>query len=229
MSEDDASNLHFDISREELKRWKDRNRPVQLTIDYWIPKKGEIEKVLGIENEDIDVLSESNGTGLKNYFFKIWKEQKNKKKIPLIPDLKKIGLTKKRKEIVGFYKEFIGDISLTDNFEEYLKTNIFNEKEITFGQEIEKIRIKLERVDIEELDNGEIYVYTNFKILDGKMLIDDSNRLHNFSSEDIPIDDFVEYFEFIDYLENLVEDFIVKESSNFGLKIYDIKADMLKG
>ncbi len=146
----------------------------------------------------------------------------------MIPDLKKIGLTKKRKEIVGYYKEFIGDISLTDNFKKFLKDNIFDENEIKFGTEIEKIKIKLERIDIEELDNGEINVYTNFKILDGKMLIDDSNRLHNFSSDDIPIDNFVEYFEFTDYLENLVEDFIVKESSNFGLKIYNITANVLR-
>jgi hypothetical protein len=208
--------------------WKEQNEPVNLIINFWIPKKGEIEKVLGIKNEDTDVLFESNGAGLKNYFFKIWQEQKNKKKIPLIPDLKKIGLTKKRKEIVRYYKEFIGDISLTDNFKKFLKDNIFDENEIKFGTEIEKIKIKLERIDIEELDNGEINVYTNFKILDGKMLIDDSNRLHNFSSDDIPIDNFVEYFEFTDYLENLVEDFIVKESSNFGLKIYNITANVLR-
>ena len=228
ISEKDLNDIGVQISISDYQRWKEQNEPINLIIDSWIPKKGEIEKVLGIESEDINMLSESNSSGLKNYFFKIWSEQKSKKKIPLIPDLKKIGLTKKRKEIVGYYKEFIGDISLTDNFKKFLKDNIFDENEIKFGTEIEKIKIKLEKIDIEELDNGEINVYTNFKILDGKMLIDDSNRLHNFSSDDIPIDNFVEYFEFIDYLENLVEDFIVKESSNFGLKIYNITANVLR-
>ena len=228
ISEKDLNDIGVQISISDYQRWKEQNEPINLIIDSWIPKKGEIEKVLGIESEDINMLSESNSSGLKNYFFKIWSEQKSKKKIPLIPDLKKIGLTKKRKEIVGYYKEFIGDISLTDNFKKFLKDNIFDENEIKFGTEIEKIKIKLEKIDIEELDNGEINVYTNFKILDGKMLIDDSNRLHNFSSDDIPIDNFVEYFEFTDYLENLVEDFIVKESSNFGLKIYNITANVLR-
>jgi hypothetical protein len=107
----------------------------------------------------------------------------------------------------------------------YLLNNVFNEKTITdISDFLEQgdIKIRFSEVNFAEDIDGCIEVFVTFIILDGSFINEDGVRV-NFSSENIPFDDMIEYFEFKDYIKEIIQNFIGKTVEEFG---FDLDKDV---
>ena len=168
---------------------------------------------------------------LKRYFYKKWDREKKEGKRPTIFDLGKLGLSKFRNEIIILFTEYMGynDVnSRSEAVKNYLMNGTFTEKEITemdnFNQG--KIKVRFAKVEFLESDNnyGKNFLDLDceFVVLSGSFYNGEEGETYNFSSGDNPFDDFVQYFEFKEEIELVVESFVFRTLESFG---YDINKD----
>lgn len=186
---------------------------------------------------DSDVLIESKRItesekkdDLKNFFFKRWSKQKEEGKLPSLMDIKRLRLDKHKNEIISYYSDFMNlnpedKNSRSELVKNYLLNNVFSEKTITdISDFLEQgdIKIRFSEVNFAEDIEGCIEVFVTFIILDGSFINEDGVRV-NFSSENIPFDDMIEYFEFKDYIKEIIQNFIGKTVEEFG---FDLDKDV---
>ncbi len=164
---------------------------------------------------------------LKNYFIKKWDREKEKGGFPYIKpgELESLGLTNKRNEILLFYAEYIGDESNSklEVIKYILLNNTFDENDMTLMKDWRngKISVKFNDVFFTDLPD-ELFlmdVEGRFTVLDGTFYDYDSGAILNFSSSDIPFDDFTSYWEFKDAIRDVVNGFVISLLEGFG---YDI-------
>jgi len=199
--------------------------------DGWVSRS---ENVGGVDEDDEPYFDPNNlnesSNPVKNYWFKKWTRQKEKGETPSIHDIEKLGLSKKRNEIIQYFVEFMGynDISSrSEAVKKYLLNHTFTEKEITemdnFDQGKIKVRFnKVEFTENEGVDLFRINLDVEFTLLSGSFYNSEEEETYNFSSDENPFEDFVTYFEFKEEIEQVVESFIHKTLESFG---YDINKD----
>jgi hypothetical protein len=177
-----------------------------------------------MDNSTINESEEKNP--LKSYFFKLWDKEKNMGKIPRISNLSRLGLSKKRNEVVELYSEYMGYNTnyKTDSIDNFLSHNEFTEKDI---EEIKtnlpdgKITVVFDDVKFTDDDN-KLFLDVSFTILDGSFYSEDDGIRLNFSSGENPFDDFQEFYDFKDEVENTVAKFVFEVLESFG---FDINKD----
>jgi hypothetical protein len=186
--------------------------------------------------DNTDILIESNqltesqeNNPLKNFFFKRWQNQLNNGLTPSIYDIKKLGLSQKKDEIIQYFVEFMGYDEINSRSEavkQYLLNHTFTENEITDMKYLDegKIKIKFTKVEFTESDmyqHGKnlLDLYIDFVVLSGSFYNSYEEVTYNFSSEENPFDDFVSYWEFKDEIKNFVGGFVSKTLESFGYNI----------
>jgi len=179
------------------------------------------------------ILKEETNTDriLKNYFIKKWDKEKTNGGFPYIKpgELESLGLTNKRNEILLFYTEYIGDESNSklEVIKYILLNNTFNENDMTLMKDWQngKISVKFNDVFFTDLPD-ELFlmdVEGSFTVLDGTFYDYDSDTILNFSSNDIPFDDFPSHWEFKDAIKDVVNGFVINLLEGFG---YNINRDI---
>ena len=198
--------------------------------DGWVSKS---EAVGDVEEDDEPYFNSNNlnenSNPVKNYWFKKWTRQKEKGETPSIYDIEKLGLSKKRNEIIQYFLEFMGyddENSRSQAVKQYLLNHTFTEKEITEMDNFDQGKIK---VRFDKVEFGENFRFKSlldldieFKVLSGSFYNSEEDETYNFSSDENPFEDFVTYFEFKEEIEQVVESFIHKTLESFG---YDINKD----
>jgi hypothetical protein len=186
--------------------------------------------------DNTDILIESNqltesqeNNPLKNFFFKRWQNQLNNGLTPSIYDIKKLGLSQKKDEIIQYFVEFMGYDEINSRSEavkQYLLNHTFTENEITDMKYLDegKIKIKFTKVEFTESDMYQRHqnlldLYIDFVVLSGSFYNSYEEVTYNFSSDENPFDDFVSYWEFKDEIKNFVGDFVSKTLESFGYNI----------
>jgi len=197
----------------------------------WVSRS---ENVGGVDEDDepyfdSNNLNESNNP-VKNYWFKKWARQKEKGETPSIYDIEKLGLSKKRNEIIQYFVEFMGynDISSrSEAVKQYLLNHTFTENEITEMKDSfddGKIEVRFSKVEFNDIIRYKFLIELDidFAVLSGSFYNSEEEETYNFSSTYNPFEDFVTYFEFKEAIEQVVESFVIKTLESFG---YDINKD----
>jgi len=164
---------------------------------------------------------------LKSYFYKRWDEQKRMGKTPNIFDISKLGLSKKKNEIIQYFTEYMGytdQNSRSSAIKQYLLNHTFTENEITEMKEYfddGKIKIRFNKVEFSEgyRHLNVLDLSIEFAVLSGSFYNTEENEVYNFSSDENPFDDFVTYFEFKEAVENVVQGFVNEVIEAFGFNI----------
>ena len=112
----------------------------------------------------------------------------------------------------------------TNAIDDFLSHNEFTEKDIesiktnlTDG----KITVVFDDVKFTDDDN-KLFLDVSFTILDGSFYSEDDGTRLNFSSGENPFDDFQEFYDFKDEVENTVAKFVFEVLESFG---FDINKD----
>lgn len=169
---------------------------------------------------------------LKDYFFKKWTKQKEQGQLPKLSfkEIKSLGLKKYMNEIIFYYSEFMNldpnDTNRrTEIIKNYLLNNTFDENDITEMKnsfDDGKIKVRFSKVEFSENEN-QVKNYINldieFLVLSGSFYNQEEGQTVNFSSTENPFDDFVQYFEFKEVIEQVVESFIFELIESFGFNI----------
>jgi hypothetical protein len=199
--------------------------------DGWVSRS---ENVGGVDEDDEPYFDPNNlnesSNPVKNYWFKKWTRQKEKGETPSIHDIEKLGLSKKRNEIIQYFVEFMGynDISSrSEAVKKYLLNHTFTEKEITEMDNFDqgKIKVKFSKVEFTENEGVDLFrlnLDVEFTLLSGSFYNSEEDETYNFSSNENPFEDFVTYFEFKEEITQVVESFVIKTLESFG---YDINKD----
>jgi hypothetical protein len=166
---------------------------------------------------------------LKDYFFKKWTKQKEQGQIPKLnfKEIKGLGLTKYTNEIIVYYSEFMNlDPNYTNRRTEiiknYLLNNTFDENDIREMKDSfddGKIKVRFSKVEFSENENqvkNYIDLDIEFVVLSGSFYNQGEGQTVNFSSIENPVDDYVQYFEFKEVIEQVGETFIFELIESFG-------------
>ena len=224
-TEDNVTNFLYDYITE---------RGVKLPFhksDTWISRS---ENVGGVDEDDEPYFDSNNlnesSNPVKNYWFKKWSRQKEKGETPSIYDIEKLGLSKKRNEIIQYFVEFMGynDVySRSEAVKQYLLNHTFTEKEITEMDNFDqgKIKVRFDKVEFTENEGVDLFrinLDVEFTLLSGSFYNSEEDETYNFSSNENPFEDFVTYFEFKEEITQVVESFVIKTLESFG---YDVNKD----
>ena len=199
--------------------------------DTWISRS---ENVGGVDEDDEPYFNSNNlnesSNPVKNFWFKKWSRQKEKGETPSIYDIEKLGLSKKRSEIIQYFLEFMGyddENSRSQAVKQYLLNHTFTEKEITEMDNFDqgKIKVRFDKVEFTENEGVDLFrinLDVEFTLLSGSFYNSEEDETYNFSSNENPFEDFVTYFEFKEEITQVVESFVIKTLESFG---YDINKD----
>ena len=199
--------------------------------DTWISRS---ENVGGVDEDDEPYFNSNNlnesSNPVKNFWFKKWSRQKEKGETPSIYDIEKLGLSKKRSEIIQYFLEFMGyddENSRSQAVKQYLLNHTFTEKEITEMDNFDqgKIKVRFDKVEFTENEGVDLFrinLDVEFTLLSGSFYNSEEDETYNFSSNENPFEDFVTYFEFKEEITQVVENFVIKTLESFG---YDINKD----
>jgi hypothetical protein len=183
-----------------------------------------------------EVITESfDNNPLKNYFNKIWIKQKENGKSPTLSlrEIERLGLSKYKNEILQYYVEFMNldpnDTGRrTEIIKNYLTHRKFSEKDIKYVSEFlnqGKMEIKIESVEFDESEPSEntfkiIDISVIFTVLSGSFYDDAEGEMVTFSStEGFPFDDMMEYSDFKDTVNEIVNEFISELVEAFGFDL----------
>jgi hypothetical protein len=183
-----------------------------------------------IEKDQITESEDKNQ--LKDFFFKRWTKQEESGVAPKLnsKEINRLGLSNFKNDIILYYSEFMGldpDNTLwrSELIKNYLLNNTFDENDISEMKESfddGKIKVRFSKVELSENDN-EVRNYLDleieFSVLSGSFYNPDENEISNFSNTENPFYDFVEYFEFKEVIEQVVESFIFETIESFGFNI----------
>ena len=199
--------------------------------DTWISRS---ENVGGVDEDDEPYFNSNNlnesSNPVKNYWFKKWTRQKEKGETPSIYDIEKLGLSKKRNEIIQYFLEFMGyddENSRSQAVKQYLLNHTFTEKEITEMDNFDqgKIKVRFDKVEFTENEGVDLFrinLDVEFTLLSGSFYNSEEEETYSFSSNENPFEDFVTYFEFKEEITQVVESFVIKTLESFG---YDVNKD----
>jgi len=148
-------------------------------------------------------------------------------KTPNIFDISKLGLSRKKNEIIQYFVEYMGytdQNSRSSTIKQYLLNHTFTENEITEMKEYfddGKIKIRFNKVEFSEgyRHLNVLDLSIEFEVLSGSFYNTEENEVYNFSSDENPFDDFVTYFEFKEAVENVVQGFVNEIIGGFGFNI----------
>jgi len=183
-----------------------------------------------IEKDQITESEDKNQ--LKDFFFKRWTKQEESGVTPKLnsKEINRLGLSNFKNDIILYYSEFMGldpdnTLRRSELIKNYLLNNTFDENDISEMKESfddGKIKVRFSKVELSENDN-EVRNYLDleieFSVLSGSFYNPDENEISNFSNTENPFYDFVEYFEFKEVIEQVVESFIFEAIESFGFNI----------
>jgi hypothetical protein len=113
----------------------------------------------------------------------------------------------------------------TEIIKNYLLNNTFDENDIREMKDSfddGKIKVRFSKVEFSENENqvkNYIDLDIEFAVLSGSFYNQEEGQTVNFSSIENPFDDFVQYFEFKEVIEQVVESFIFELIESFGFNI----------
>jgi hypothetical protein len=163
---------------------------------------------------------ETNNDPFKVFLFNLWDKQKESGlEVKLnYNDIRRMGLKSKLKNIMEFYAEYSDINSRAQIIKELLEDQVFTENDFSDGWFDDKIRFTIDTISFDDEDS-EIYANVDATVTNGLVYNEMNNETFEFSSTHSPFDDFVEAFEFRDYIEGAISDFVIDFCSKGGLDI----------
>jgi len=129
-------------------------------------------------------------------------------KMGLIKAVKSVGGIENFSKIMGYESDQINDM-----FKEFLTKSTYTQNDINSFSEVygwtdgATITFTFDKVDFEYIDD-ELGIETSVVILDGTYYDHDIEEYVRFSSGDNPFEDFSQYFEFKDYVQEVIGEFV---------------------
>lgn len=138
--------------------------------------------------------------------------------------IQKYGLVSASKAVGGLKKlydithhESSGD--RYEDFNNFITNRVFQENDFPSSDDINlKINFKILKSMVINID-GDKGLDLDCVVLNGSYFDTYENFTIHFSTGDLPMDDFSEYFEFKDYIESEISSFIMNLSLEFGIKL----------
>ena len=160
---------------------------------------------------------ENTTDNFKTFLFNLWdKQKKSGAEVKLnYNDIKKMGLKSKLKNIIQYYSEYSDINSRVQIIKELLEDQVFTEADFSDDWFEGKLRFTIDSIRFDD-ENGEIYCYVDATVTEG-VVSDENDEPLRFSSTLSPFDDFVESFEFRDYIENTISSFVIDFGNKSGL------------
>lgn len=163
---------------------------------------------------------------VKKYFFDLWDEQKSSGDMPRYDKkmVKRLGFSTKQKDIMGYYREYMGNIyDLRKMFERYLTS-----KEEFTTDEMEDLGIhtggydfsfKFPYVFVRE-ENDQVEIFVDFDITHGSVTLMTNGEEYDLTDHD-SIDENL-WWELDMEIKDLIQDFVVAIAHSFGVEFYDV-------
>jgi hypothetical protein len=129
-------------------------------------------------------------------------------KMGLIKGIKSVGGIENFSKIMGYESDQIDDM-----FKQFLTKNTFTQNDINSFSKIygwtdgATITFTFDEVNFEYVDD-ELGIETSVVILDGTYYDHDTEEYVRFSSGDNPFEDFSQFFEFKDYVQETIAEFV---------------------
>ena len=169
------------------------------------------------------ILKEETEDRLKNFFFKLWDQQKEKQGVAFYDEdlLKKLGLYEpkdKRHRIWEYYVDYMGGKeNQTKEFIDYLENTIFNSSD---SEEIQNrisfdFKFELLNVDINKRRELKWSFYVVEVVWDDV----DTGETYSIVTGQNEIDDMSTYFEMQYEIGEGINDFVTKIGRKFGLML----------
>jgi hypothetical protein len=176
-----------------------------------------------MKNLIIKILKEETEDKLKNFFIKIWDQQKEKQGVAFYDEklLKKLGLFRPedmRHRIWEYYVDYMGGReNQTKEFINYLESTIFNSSD---SEEIQyrisfDFKFKLLNVDI----NNRRELKGSYFIVEGVWDDADSGETYSIVTGQNEIDDMATYFDMQYEIGEGISDFVTQIGRKFGLML----------
>jgi hypothetical protein len=179
-----------------------------------------------MKNLIIKILKEETEDRLKNFFFKLWDQQKEKQGVAFYDEdlLKKLGLYEpkdKRHRIWEYYVDYMGGKkNQTKEFINYLENKVFSSTESKDIQERVNFdfKFKLYNVDI----NLRRELKGSFFIIQGTWYDQDSGERYSVITGQNEIDDMGTYFDLQYEIGEGISDFVTDTARKFGLMLNSV-------
>lgn len=169
------------------------------------------------------ILREELDMNKKKFFNSIWDKEKKEKGYVIFDEkkLKKFGTNSKNKlDIWKFFNEWVGNESKFEEFEDFIDNKKFDSKEILGVDNDPHLHFQFILHNFNFISPEE--VECSFEIISGHTTNEFENEFVNIQTGNNEIDDFLEYFEFQNYIKDVLIDFIISLAFSFGIEIHDI-------
>jgi hypothetical protein len=172
------------------------------------------------------ILREEKVNPVKKYFFDLWDEQKSSGETPRYDKkmVKRLGFSTKQKDIMGYYREYMGNVyDLRKEFERYLTSK----KELTTDDmEDEGIHtggydfsFKFPYVFVRE-ENDQVEIFVDFDITHGSVTLMTNGEEYDLTDHESIEDDL--WLELSSEIQDMIQDFVVATANSFGVEFYDV-------
>ena len=176
-----------------------------------------------MENLIRKILKEETEDRLKNFFFKLWDQQKEKQGVAFYDEdlLKKLGLYEpkdKRHRIWEYYVDYMGGKeNQTKEFIDYLENTIFNSSDSEEIQNRISFDFKFELLNVDINNRRELK--GSFYVVEGVWDDVDTGETYSIVTGQNEIDDMSTYFEMQYEIGEGINDFVTKIGRKFGLML----------
>ncbi len=171
------------------------------------------------------ILREEKVNHVKKYFFDFWDEQKSLGDTPRYDKkmVKRLGFSKKQKDIMGYYREYMGNVyDLRKEFERYLT----NKKEFT-TDDMEDEGIYTGGYDFSfkftydfvREENNFVDIFVDFDITHGSVTLMTNGEEYDLTDYESIEDNL--WYELDDEIKHLIQNFVVETANSFGLTPLD--------
>jgi hypothetical protein len=172
------------------------------------------------------ILMEEKVNPVKKYFFDLWDEQKSLGEVPRFNPVmvKKLGFRSKAKDILGYYREYMGNVyDLRKEFERYLTSgnelttdNMEDAGVYTGGYDFS---FKFPDVFVRE-ENDQVEIFADFVITHGSVTLITNGMEYDLTNHESITEEL--WWELDVEIKDMVNDFVQSTAHSFGVEFDDI-------
>jgi len=163
---------------------------------------------------------------VKKYFFDLWDEQKSLGEVPRFNPVmvKKLGFRSKAKDILGYYREYMGNVyDLRKEFERYLtnreefSTDDMEDAGVYTGGY--DFSFKFPSVFVRE-ENDQVEIFVDFDITHGSVTLITNGMEYDLTDHESITEEL--WWELDVETKDMINDFVQSTAHSFGIEFDDI-------
>jgi hypothetical protein len=172
------------------------------------------------------ILMEEKVNPVKKYFFDLWDEQKSLGEVPRFNPVmvKKLGFRSKAKDILGYYREYMGNVyDLRKEFERYLtnreefSTDDMEDAGVYTGGY--DFSFKFPSVFVRE-ENDQVEIFVDFDITHGSVTLITNGMEYDLTDHESITEEL--WWELDVEIKDMINDFVQSTAHSFGIEFDDI-------